>query len=133
MYARERRVLLRHYLEQGLSKAEVARSLGIGRRTLYHWINTGQLDRELDNGPIQYRARPPVACKIDPYRKLIEVRLAEYPRLSATRLLDEIRTAGYRGGYSQVKQLVHQIRPRPPLDPVVRFETAPALQAQVDF
>jgi transposase-like protein len=31
MYARERRVLLRHYLEQGLSKAEVARSLGIGR------------------------------------------------------------------------------------------------------
>ena len=34
MYARERRVLLRHYLEQGLSKSEIARMLGIGRRTL---------------------------------------------------------------------------------------------------
>lgn len=133
MYARERRVLLRHYLEQGLSKAEVARSLGIGRRTLYHWISTGQLERELDNGPMQYRARPPVACKIDPYRELIRARLAEYPRLSATRLFDEVRAAGYTGCYSQVKQLVRQVRPVPPIDPVVRFETPPGLQAQVDF
>lgn len=102
-------------------------------RTLYHWINTGQLDRELDNGPVQYRARPPVACKIDPYRAVIESRLAEYPRLSATRLFDEIRAAGYTGCYSQVKQLVRQVRPGPAIDPVVRFETAPGLQAQVDF
>lgn len=133
MYARERRVLLRHYLEQGLSKAEVARSLGIGRRTLYHWINSGQLDRELDNGPVHYRARPPVLCKIDPYRELIQARLAEYPRLSATRLFDEIRAAGYAGGYSQVKHYVRIARPGPPIDPVVRFETPPGLQAQVDF
>jgi hypothetical protein len=28
MYVREHRVLLRHYLEQGLSKAEIARPLG---------------------------------------------------------------------------------------------------------
>jgi transposase-like protein len=49
MYGRERRVLLRHYLEQGLSKVEIARSMGISRRTLYHWINAGQLERGLDN------------------------------------------------------------------------------------
>jgi DNA-binding CsgD family transcriptional regulator len=36
MYGRERRVLLRHYLEQGLSKAEIARTLQVSRRTLYH-------------------------------------------------------------------------------------------------
>jgi hypothetical protein len=34
MYAREQRVLLRHYLEQGLSKAELASTLGVSRRTL---------------------------------------------------------------------------------------------------
>ena len=51
MYGREQRVLLRHYLERGLSKAEVARELGVSRRTVYHWIETGQLDRELDNAP----------------------------------------------------------------------------------
>lgn len=49
MYGREQRVLLRHYLEQGLTKAELARTLGVSRRTVYHWIETGQLERELDN------------------------------------------------------------------------------------
>ena len=82
MYGRERRVLLRHYLERGLSKSEVARSLGISRGTLYHWIHGGQLDRDLDNAAVRYKPRPAVACKIDPYREMIQVRLAEYPRLS---------------------------------------------------
>lgn len=38
MYVREQRVLLRHYLERGLSKAEVAREVGVSRRSVYHWI-----------------------------------------------------------------------------------------------
>lgn len=133
MYGRERRVLLRHYLEQGLSKAEVARTLGVSRRTLYHWIHGGQLDRDLDNAAVRYRPRPPVARKIDRYREMIQARLAEYPRLSATRLFEEVRAAGYPGGYSQVKEYVREVRPGPPADPVVRFETPPGLQAQVDF
>ena len=66
MYGRERRVLLRHYLEQGLSKAEIARTLEVCRRTVYHWIETGQLERELDNEPVRYRRGAPVARKIDP-------------------------------------------------------------------
>lgn len=65
MHSRERRVLLRHYLEQGLSKSVIARMLGIGRRTLYHWINMDQLDRDLDNGPVRYKPRPAVDRNID--------------------------------------------------------------------
>ena len=133
MYGRERRVLLRHYLEQGLSKSEVARSLGVSRRTLYHWIHDGQLDRDLDNAPVRYKPRPAVARKIDRYREMIQTRLAEYPKLSATRLFEEVRAAGYPGGYSQVKEYVREVRPGAPADPVVRFETPPGLQAQVDF
>lgn len=133
MYAREHRVLLRHYLEQGLSKAEIARSLGVSRRTLYYWIDSGQLDRGLDEGPVRYKPRPPVPCKIDRYREIIQARLKEYPRLSSTRLFDEIRACGYAGGYTQVKEYVREVRPMPPADPVVRFETPPGLQAQVDF
>jgi transposase len=133
MYAREQRVLLRHYLEQGLSKSEIARTLKVSRRTVYHWINTGQLDRDLDSGPVRYSARPPVARKIDRYRAIIQARLAEYPQLSATRLYEEVQAAGYSGGYSQVKEYVREVRPLPPSDPVVRFETPAGLQAQVDF
>jgi transposase len=133
MYGREQRVLLRHYLERGLSKAEVARELGISRRTVYYWIESGQLDRELDDAAVRYAPRPPVARKIHPFRGIIDARLSEFPRLSATRLLEEIRAAGYAGGYTQLKEYVRGARPAPPPDPVVRFETPPGHQAQVDF
>ena len=133
MYGREQRVLLRHYLERGLSKAEVARELGVARRTVYHWIETGQLDRELDEAPARYAPRPPVACKIDAFGGIIAARLAEFPKLTAMRLFAEIRAAGYAGGYTQVKEYVRRVRPIPVAEPVVRFETPPGQQAQVDF
>ena len=40
---------------------------------------------------------------------------------------------GYTGGYSQLKAFVRQVRPTPPPEPVVRFETPAGRQAQVDF
>ena len=133
MHGREQRVLLRHYLERGLGKAEIARELGVSRRTVYHWIEGGQLERDLDNAAVQYTPRPAVACKIDAFRPIIDTRLAEFPKLTATRLFDEIRAAGYAGRYTQVKEYVRQVRPAPAPDPVVRFETPPGHQAQVDF
>ena len=133
MYGRERRVLLRHYLEQGLKKAALARKLGVSRRTVYHWVETGRLERDLDGEPVQYGPRPTVARKINPYRGIIEARLEAYPKLSAVRLFEEIRAGGYAGGYTQVKEYVRQVRPRPGCEPVVRFEAAPGRQGQVDF
>jgi transposase len=133
MYGREKRVLLRHYLEQGLTKSELAEKLGIHRRTIYHWIETGQLDRDLDDELVRYKPRPAVAKKLDPYCAIIQARLEEFPRLSAKRLFDEIRAAGYSGGYTQLKEYVRTVRPAPPPEPLVRFETAPGHQAQVDF
>jgi len=133
VYGREKRVLLREYLEQGLSKTEVAKKLGIRRRTVHRWIESGQLDRELDAETVHYRPRPAVGRKIDEYRGIVHSRLEEFPRLSAVRIYDEIRAAGYAGGYTQVKEYVRAVRPRPPIEPVVRFETLPGHQAQVDF
>lgn len=133
MYGREKRVLLREYLDQGLTKTELARKLGISRATIYHWIQTGQLDRDLDDQQVHYKPRPPVPRKIDRYRGLIQARLEEFPRLSAVRLFEELRKAGYSGGYTQVKEFVRLVRPKPVVDPIQRFETPPGHQAQVDF
>ena len=133
MIGREKRVLLRHYFEQGMSKAAIARQLGISRRTVYHLIATGQLDREMDSEPVVYGPRRPMPSKLDPYKPLIDARLAEYPRLTAVRLFEEARAAGYGGSYNVVKRYVRKVRPRPPEDPVVRFETRPGHQGQVDF
>ena len=46
MHGIEKRFLMRFYLDQGLSKAETARQVGISRRTLYNWIAAGGLERD---------------------------------------------------------------------------------------
>ena len=133
MYTGETRVLLCHYLEQGVGKTELARRFGISRRTIYHWIETGQLDRDLDGKAVEYGPRPPVPRKLDPYQGIIAARLEAYPLLTAQRLFEEIQAAGYPGGYTQVKTYVRQVRPRLPAEPIVRFETPAGFQGQVDF
>ena len=133
MYKREQRVLLRHYLEQGLSKQALAERFGVSRRTIYYWIQTGQLDRSLDDQPVRYKTRARTERKLDPYCELIRTRLARYPKLSATRLFEEAQAAGYTGGYTQLRLYVRTVRAQPPPEPVVRFETPPGHQAQVDF
>ena len=133
MFGRETRMLLRHYLEQGSSKSELARQLGVSRDTIHRWIRDGDLERELDAEAVRYGPRPPVATKLDAYKPIIEARLTAYPELSSVRLLEEIRAAGYVGGYSQLKAYVRRVRPMPPAEPIIRFETAAGRQAQVDF
>jgi transposase len=125
-------VLLKHLLDEGLTKTAIAERLGLSRRLIYHLIETGQLDRDLSE-PIPRQRRPPGPAKLDPYKAIITTRLAAYPDLSAVRLFGECRAAGYPGGLSQLRAFVRQVRPRPEPAPVVRFETPPGHQAQADF
>ncbi len=126
-------MLLRHYLEQGISKSALARQFAISRDTIHRWIKSGELDRDLEAEVVQYKPRPPVPSKLDPYKSLILARLETFPDLSAVRLFEEVQAAGYPGSYCRVKLFVRQVRPHPAPEPVVRFETPPAHQAQVDF
>jgi transposase len=130
MYGWEPRVLLKHYLEQGLSKTAIAERLHLSRRTIHYWLASGQLERDLTVRSIHY---PPRSTKLDPYHAIIRVRLDTYPELTAVRLFDEVRAAGYPGSLTQLKVFVRRVRPQPPEEPVVRFETPPGHQAQVDF
>ncbi|MGH2670798.1 MAG: IS21 family transposase, partial [bacterium] len=133
MYGSERHVLLRHYLEAGLTKTAIAERLGLDRSTIHRWIRAGDLERDVDAAAVRYHPRPPRPSKLDPYRPLLEQRLAYYPELTAIRLFAEVRAAGYPGGLTQLKALVRRLRPTPPVPELVRFETPPGHQAQVDF
>ena len=133
MYGWEIRMLLKHYLDQGVSKTELSRRFGVNPRTIHYWIKTGQLDRDLSAGARGYAPRPPVAHKLDPYKGIIDARLEEFPKLSAKRLFDEVRAAGYPGGYERVRHYVNTVRPREPVEAAVRFETPAGRQGQVDF
>ncbi len=118
-------MLLKHYLDQGVSKAELSRRFGVRRRTTPYWIETGQLDRDLSAAPRGSAPRPPVAHKLDSCKGIIDARLEEFPKLSAKRLFDEVCAAGYPGCHERVNDHVRE--------PVIRFETPAGRQGQVDF
>ena len=130
----ETRVLLVHYLEQGLPKAVIARQLGLDRRTIHRWIAAGQLDVEVETGllptPVRSSSR---SSKLEPYKAIIRQRLQDFPEMPATRLFEEARAAGYEGSYTLVKEFARSIRPPVEPEPPNRFETPPAHQAQIDF
>lgn len=83
MYDWETRMLLKHYLYQGMSKAELAKRFRVSRRTIHYWNASGQL--KWDSGEVGatgYASRAPAAHKLDPYKGIIEARLQEFPKLT---------------------------------------------------
>ena len=116
-------MLLKDYLEQGLSITALANRFNISRGTIHNWITSGRLDQDLELGSRGYSPRPLVPHKLDPYKAIIRARFEEYPKLTAQRLFEEVRAAGYAGCYSRVRDFVRAVRPDEPTDLVVRFET----------
>lgn len=108
--------------KQGLSIKAIARRLRISRNTVRH---------ALREGPPHYE-RPKKDSKLDPFKDYLTQRLADFPELCAVTLFEEITAMGYTGGITILKDLTRPMRIRR-REPVVRFETAPGVQAQADW
>jgi transposase len=112
----------------GASIRRIARELGLARNTVGLALRRVEARRAGDgSGP---ERRP---CLLDPYEPVIGELLARYPDLNAVRLLEELQQRGFTGGYTVVRLRLRELRPRSSPTPVVRFETAPAAQAQMDY
>lgn len=111
---------------QGMGIREIARELGCSRKTVRRYLRNDTAAR--------YGPRQPRATKLDSYREyLLERIAAARPRwIPAVVLLREIRERGYGGGLTQLKTFINPHK-QAPVDPVVRFETAPGEQMQADF
>lgn len=110
--------------KQGLSIKAIARRMGVSRNTVRAALRR---DGPPERAP---RGRPP--SKLEPFKDYLVARLTEFPELSAVALFDEVVALGYTGAISILKDFTRPYRVRR-REPVVRFETAPGLQAQVDF
>jgi transposase len=127
MLHKELQVEIQVLRRQGKGIRAIARETGIARNTICA-ILAGRSD-------CQYGPRQPRPTKIDAHKSYLQdrVEVAGKIRLPATVLLREIRAKGYEGGITQLKEYLREIRPALPDEPVVRFETEPGRQLQIDF
>ena len=121
--AMEIRVLHR----QGTGIREIARATGLSRNTVRRHLRSPD--------PPRYKRRLPRRSKLDPYKAYLVERLgaAAPETIPATVLLGEVRERGYAGGYTMLKAFVASLKATPIASPVVRFETGPGEQMQVDW
>lgn len=119
----EIRVLAR----QGHSIKTIARELGLSRNTVRKYLRGETVQPK-------YRDRPSRPSKLEPFAAYLRERVeAARPHwIPATVLLREIHERGYAGGISQLKAFLAPLK-RNKIDPLVRFETPPGKQMQVDF
>ena len=118
----------------GLSRRKIAGSLKVGRDTVSEVIAEHEQGRKEG---LQHPELPKPKAKrkslLDAYECVIKDILEKYEDITAWRLYEELRDRGFSGRYTIVKDRLRELRPRPLEAPVVRFETKPGHQAQVDY
>jgi transposase len=113
---------------EGASQRAIARLLGLSRPTVKLVLSRHEAERRGEKSePLR---RPSL---LDSYETVIGELVGRYPEITVTRLLEELRLRGFAGGYSILRDRMRQLRPRATRPPVVRFETAPGAQAQMDY
>lgn len=104
--------------------SQISRETGFNRRTVRKYV-IGQL-------PPTVKKSISKPSKLDPFKEYIQQRINEYP-LSAHRIYREIQDQGFTGKYTIVKDYIRKIRPRETVSAVLRYETKPGVQAQIDW
>lgn len=97
-------------------------------------VNTVRSHLAADSLP-RYKRIPLRVSKLEPFETYLwERQAAARPAwIPATVLFREIVALGYTGCSSQLRAYMQGLKPTLPVDPVVRFETSPGEQMQVDW
>lgn len=108
---------------QGYTQMQIAQMLGVSDRTVRTYL------KELPCA----RKKPVRKSKLDPFKPFLEARLAKNPFCNGELLYERIVAQGYRGKKTVMKTYVAGLRKRLSQQAVLRFETEPGQQAQVDW
>ena len=115
--------MIKEKRDMGMSVSDIASEMGISRPTVRKYLKA--------KNPPEYNKRKRVSI-LEEFKPYIKDRIDRY-NLSAVRILDEIRKKGYTGKYTILKDYCHTLRKDRAIKAVIRFETEPGRQAQVDF
>lgn len=119
---------------EGWSIRSLSRRFHMGRNTLRRiWRKNASARDEGHDILLQKRRQTPRKSKLDPFVPAMKELLEKYPDITGERLYEDLRIQGYEGGISIVRDRLREIRPKPKRDPVIRFETDPGVQGQMDW
>ncbi len=117
-------LLIRDLYSQGFNISEISRQTGFDRKTIRKYLKMKTFP-----GPQKRLGRK---SKLDPFKPYILEKLKEGP-YTAARLYREIKEMGFDGGKTIVKDFIQKVRPKQIVPAVLRYETKPGIQAQVDW
>jgi transposase len=122
--------------KNGQSLRGIARDMALGRHGISrviaeHLAQTGASPPDA-SAATKKLLRIPRRTKLDRFLGELHHLLERYPHLTAQRAWEELRALGYTGSYSTVRSYLKASRPKTK-SPTVRFETAPGVQAQMDW
>lgn len=109
--------------EEGKTQREIAEALGVTDRTVRNYL------KRIDQ-PGKKRA---FSSKLDPFKDFIDTILEEDPFFNREILLERLRKQGYTGRISILRDYAAVVTRRITKAAVLRFETEPGRQAQVDW
>ena len=124
--------MIKKFLEQGLSKSAIARKLGIARNTVTRYANKPE-------NYIPIIERNPVDTSVDKYlpyiAKMLQTAKKENVHIPTTVIYEEIKTLGYEGSLRWLQTNIsrHELREKAQEEELIRFETNPGVQMQVDW
>ena len=110
---------------EGLSITAIAELTGFDRKTIRKYLAHPDLEP-------RYMPRPGRPSLLDPFKAYVEERLSAGV-WNAVVLTRELHERGYQGEYSTVKEYLQPKREAARTAAVMRFETPPGRQAQVDW
>lgn len=113
--------------KQGKSIREIAKTLHISRNTVRRYLRAEQ--------KLTYKLRDKKPTKLSPfYAYLMERVDAAKPNvIPGSVLFREIKALGYDGKIRMVNYFLQSLKPKVKEEPLIRFETAPGEQMQVDW
>lgn len=128
MLTQELAVTIKVLKKQGMPILAIAREMGVSRNTVKKYLKQDCIQPK-------YVRTEPRPSKLDPFKPYLRKRIddARPDWIPATVLFSEIVALGYSGKIRILSSYIAQFRSPKVSDPVVRFETAPGEQLQVDF
>lgn len=108
---------------QGMTQMDIAEALGVTDRTVRNYLS--QMPRE--------RKKAERKSHLDPFRPYIQGFIIENPAVNGEIVYEKLQKLGYKGKRSILKEYLTILRRDEAKKAVMRFETEPGFQAQVDW